>query len=260
MLRKIARRLLPRYSTLGVLLEAARESFGDLRQMVRFRQEFQALQQQAQATRPRFRLDRADWLPCFKDRTSYTTFDAHYTYHPAWAARILAQTRPECHIDISSILAFPTMLSAFMPVRFFDYRPARLHLSNLSCEQADMLALPFADGECSSVSCLHTIEHVGLGRYGDPLDYDGDLKAMKELVRVMRPGGDLLIVTPVGQNRIVFNGHRSYSYDQVLEGFQGCQLVQFSLVTDDRRFLEEADPALVAQQAYGCGCFWFRKQ
>ncbi|NDC42314.1 MAG: DUF268 domain-containing protein, partial [Chitinophagia bacterium] len=56
--------------------------------------------------------------------------------------------------------------------------------------------LPFESDSIPSLSCMHTIEHVGLGRYGDQLDPQGDLKAIAELKRVVQPGGDLLFVTP----------------------------------------------------------------
>ncbi|MFA5022982.1 MAG: hypothetical protein WC537_01800, partial [Candidatus Paceibacterota bacterium] len=51
------------------------------------------------------------------DKTALTNFDSHYIYHPAWAARVLAQTKPEEHIDISSTLHFSTLVSAFIPTK-----------------------------------------------------------------------------------------------------------------------------------------------
>lgn len=201
----------------------------------------------------------SDTYPCLTDRLKQTPFDAHYTYHPAWAARILAQTRPSEHIDISSILYFGTMLSAFIPVKFYDYRPAAINLSGYQSGFADLLQLPFPDGSVESISCMHTIEHIGLGRYGDPLDPEGDLKAIAELIRVLKPGGDLLFVTPVGRSRIEFNAHRIYSYEQIVSYFPPLQVQDFSLVDDNGRFISSASPALVAGQQYGCGCFWFRK-
>jgi hypothetical protein len=59
---------------------------------------------------------------------------------------------------------------------------------------------------------MHVIEHIGLGRYGEALDPDGDLKAIRELVRVLAAGGNLLVVVPVGRPRIQFNAHRIYDY------------------------------------------------
>jgi SAM-dependent methyltransferase len=211
----------------------------------------------------RFTATWRDRFPCLDDRTSTTGFDRHYVFHPAWAARILAQTRPAEHVDISSALIFPVLVSAFIPMRFYDYRPADLQLNNLTSEHADLLALPFPDASIPSLSCMHVVEHVGLGRYGDPSDPDGDLKAITELKRAVAPGGTLLYVVPVGRPRIMFNAHRVYSYDQVVGSFAGFELVQFALIPDSAEtggLLIDASPSLVAAQEYGCGCFWFRKQ
>ena len=107
---------------------------------------------------------------------------------------------------------------------------------------------------------MHTIEHVGLGRYGDPLDPGGDLKAIRELQRVTRVNGDLLLVTPVGRPKVQFNGQRIYSFELVNDLFGKFELKDFSLVTDTGDFIENADPALVRDQKYGCGCFWYHKK
>ena len=167
----------------------------------------------------RFSVNAADLYPCLKDRIIKTPLDHHYTYHPAWAARILAKTKPEFHVDISSILSFSTIVSAFVPVKFYDYRPADLKLSNLESGSEDLNKLSFESGSIPSLSCMHTIEHIGLGRYGDKIDPEGDIKSIEELKRVLQPGGDLLFVTPVGKPRIEFNAHRIYSYEQILEYF-----------------------------------------
>lgn len=197
--------------------------------------------------------------PCLKDKIATTPFDRHYTYHPAWAARVLATTRPEYHVDISSILYFGTMLSAFIPVRFYDYRPAELSLNDYESGFADLKKLSFETGSVPSISCMHTIEHIGLGRYGDELDPQGDLKAIAELQRVIKKGGDILFVTPIGQPKIQFNGQRVYAYEQIIDYFSGCELVEFSLIPDAGPMIIHANPAVVQQQQYGCGCFWFKK-
>jgi SAM-dependent methyltransferase len=203
-----------------------------------------------------------DRLPCLEDRTTTAGFDRHYVYHPAWAARILARTRPELHIDISSTLYFVSLVSAFLPVKFYDYRPADLQLSGLSCERADLLALPFPDRSVRSLSCMHVVEHVGLGRYGDPLDPEGDRKAMRELQRVVAPGGDLLFVVPVGKPLIRFNGHRIYAYEEVVHGLPELELVDFTLIPEASNGgppIPNATAERVGQEDYGCGCFWMRQ-
>jgi len=208
----------------------------------------------------RFSLKLKDLYPCLKDRVTTTPFDNHYTYHPAWAARVLKETRPKEHIDISSIISFSTIISAFIPVRFYDYRPALLNLSNLKSDFADLKSLPFEDNSVESLSCMHTIEHIGLGRYGDELDITGDLKAITELKRVVKESGNLLFVTPVGRPRIEFNAHRVYSYEQIIKYFEPLILKEFSLIPDNGGLIINADPAMVNKQNYGCGCFWFVKQ
>src|ERR1700704_302187 len=86
----------------------------------------------------RLEIPLAEIYPCLNDKISTTPFDRHYIYHPAWAARILAKTRPEYHVDFSSILSFGTVLSAFIPVKFYDYRPVGISLSNYNSQFADL--------------------------------------------------------------------------------------------------------------------------
>jgi len=207
----------------------------------------------------RFSVKTRDMYPCLKDTITKTPFDHHYTYHPAWAARILAQTKPAYHVDISSILSFSTIISAFVPVKFYDYRPADLKLNNLESGFADLKQLGFSANSIPSLSCMHTIEHIGLGRYGDEIDPQGDIKSINELKRVLKDGGDLLFVTPVGKPRIEFNAHRIYSYEQITEYFSPLISKEFSLIPDAGGIIINADPALVKAQQYGCGCFWFKK-
>ena len=207
----------------------------------------------------RFKLDWSDRYPCLEDNIGETHFDAHYIYHPAWAARILAQTRPSLHTDISSTLQFCTIVSAFIPVEFYDYRPADLSLSGLYSKCVDLTRLPFTDNSIGSLSCMHVVEHIGLGRYGDPLDPNGDLKAIAELKRVLAKGGALLFVTPVGKPKNQFNAHRIYSYEQITACFSDFQMEQFALVNDYGQFSINASPADANQQNYGCGCWWFKK-
>jgi SAM-dependent methyltransferase len=220
-------------------------------------QQFRSLCRAASLTPPNW----ADRYLVLEDATTTTAFDPHYTYHPAWAARILAHTRPTEHVDISSLLQFSTLVSAFVPVRFYDYRPAQLALNGLQCEHADLLALPFEDNSVDSLSCMHVIEHIGLGRYGEPLDPLGDRKAMRELARVLAPGGQLLFVTPVGKPRLQFNAHRIYSYEQIQEGFSSLTLREWALLPDDftHGLLLNPNVEVVEQQQYACGCFCFEK-
>jgi SAM-dependent methyltransferase len=208
----------------------------------------------------RFSIKISDFYPCIKDKTIKTDFDAHYVYHTSWAARKVKEINPIKHRDISSSLYFSGIASAFVPIDFYDYRPAELNLSGLKSKHSDLTKLHFEDNSIDSLSCMHTVEHIGLGRYGDPIDPNGDLKAISELKRVLKKEGSLLFVAPVGKPKIEFNAHRIYSYEQISEYFKELELKEFSLITDNGNYIEKADKNLVKDQKYGCGCFWFIKK
>jgi hypothetical protein len=207
----------------------------------------------------RFSIKFSDFHPQIKDKLSKTNFDTHYVYHTSWAARKVKEINSSVHTDISSSLYFSGIVSAFIPVDFYDYRPADLKLSNLKSGHADLTKLHFKDNSIKSLSCMHTVEHIGLGRYGDPFDPNADLQAINELERVLAKDGSLLFVVPVGQPKIEFNAHRIYSYEQITGYFKDLTLKEFSLITDSGDFIENAKMDLVKEQKYGCGCFWFIK-
>ena len=245
-------------------LTAARQSYhrelAGPKQYYTFRRQFAAFRKALQAAGRPWTLNWQDRQAHLLDATAITGFEAHYIYHCAWAARVLAETRPNTHVDISSHLPFATIVSAFLPVQFYDYQPAPLILSGLKTGQADLCALNFADRSIGSLSCMHVVEHIGLGRYGDPLNPNGDLQAIAELKRVLAPGGSLLFVVPIGKPKIIFNAHRIYSYRQIRDYFAELELKQFALIPDaEKIIIYDAREELADAQNYGCGCFWFRK-
>lgn len=228
-----------------------------------FKTEYDLLVQLSKKTKKRFILETNDIQLCTNDKSTKTPFDTHYVYHLAWAARILKQINPDIHTDISSSLHFCTIVSAFFKIEFYDYRPASIFLDNLKTNHADLTNLKFSDNSIRSLSCMHTVEHIGLGRYGDPIDYDGDLKAINELKRVLAVNGNLLFVVPIGKSKIKFNAHRIYSYEQVLSYFSDLSLIEFSLIPDnaiEAGMIINANKEISDNQSYACGCFWFQKQ
>ena len=209
----------------------------------------------------RFTMRWKDRYPRLDDRLAASDFDPHYIYHVGWATRLLARMRPAEHVDISSFLYFSVAVSAFLPVTFYEFRPASYRLEGLTSLAGDLHSLPMATDSVPSLSCMHVIEHIGLGRYGDPIDPGGDLTAIAELKRVLAPGGSLLFVTPTGRPRICFNAHRVYSYAQIVEYFAPLQLKEFTLLPDDssRGLIVGATADEADAQTYGCGCYHFVK-
>jgi hypothetical protein len=200
-----------------------------------------------------------DIQPCLGDWSKYTPFDAHYFYQGGWLARQLSVTKPVQHVDIGSSALTMSVLSALTNTIFVDYRPLKAFLSGLVPVAGDILRLPFSSDSVDSLSCLHVIEHIGLGRYGDPLDPQGSSKAALELQRVIKRGGRLFISLPVGRERVCFNAHRIHSPDSIVKMFSQLKLVEFSYVDDEGRLMECRMPSSASDLQYGCGLFVFEK-
>ena len=199
-----------------------------------------------------------DLNPHIYQKASSHGFDAHYLYQAAWAFRLILASKTEHHVDVASEAKFVAMLSAVVETTFIDIRPLAVDLDNFRSREGSILDMPYPDGSVDSLSCLHAIEHIGLGRYGDPIDPAGTLKAAKELARVVAPGGNLYLSLPIGKPRVCFNAHRVHSIAEVLEMFDGLELVEFSSVSDQREFVRGSDLDGFASAKYACGLFWFR--
>jgi hypothetical protein len=213
------------------------------------------------ANRPEFGNTFHRW-PILNEDTSATAFDAHYIYHVAWAIRKVRSLAPEHHVDFSSSLHFCTTVSALFPTTFFDFRPADLALENLKSLACDLTDPQLDVGQHASVSCMHVVEHVGLGRYGDALDVNGDLKAIANLKKVVLPGGDLFFAVPAGKPSISFNAHRVYSINSILDYFSDSfSLTELYFIPGPAGMAPLLNPTFEQTLLfpYGCGCFHFKK-
>ncbi len=201
----------------------------------------------------------ADLRPCLTDRASHTPFDPHYFYQAAWLAREINRIKPSFHVDVGSSVVATGVLSAFVPLLFVDFRPLRARLPNLDLIAGDIMRLPFADASVQSLSSLHVVEHIGLGRYGDRLDPDGWRTALGELARVLAPGGRLYLSTPVGRERVCFNAHRVFSPMAIAGALPGLKVERFAMVDDAGNYTDNAELTRAGNMAYGCGMFCFSK-
>jgi hypothetical protein len=125
-------------------------------------------------------------------------------YSTAWAFRRIIKLRPLVHIDIGSSLSLCSLLSSVIPVYFIDFRPLNARIEDLHSICGDIEFLPFESNCIHSLSCLHVIEHIGLGRYGDILDPEGMTKALMKLAEYWQKKGNFFLALPVGGREIMF--------------------------------------------------------
>lgn len=189
----------------------------------------------------------------------------HYFHQDLLVAQKVYCRQPQRHIDVGSrVDGFVAHLATFREVEAIDVRPLTSSTANIRFHCADMMAElpPSLVSATDSLSCLHAIEHFGLGRYGDPLQYEGHLRGLANLRRMLKPGGTLYLSTPISRKqRIEFNAHRVFRLPYLLNLFAGTfDLKSFSYVGDDENLYLDADPTCSEARdtfglRFGCGIF-----
>jgi hypothetical protein len=202
-----------------------------------------------------FALRAKDVYPCLQDRTGSTPIEPTYVLQDSWFARKISEQRPSTHVDVGSSARAMMLVAQFVPVTFVDIRPVEIQLPGFTFLGGSILALPFPDKSLGSVSSLCVIEHIGLGRYGDPFDAFGSEKAACELCRVLAPGGNLYVSVPIDQEcRIYFNAHRAFSREYVLQLFPDLTLIEEQYIYG-RSTISAYEP----QRGFGTGLYHFRR-
>jgi 2-polyprenyl-3-methyl-5-hydroxy-6-metoxy-1,4-benzoquinol methylase len=127
--------------------------------------------------------------------------------------------------------ALPLFLAGLgFQVTGFDFRQYPYRVPNFKFVQGDILEMPFEKGAFDAVTCVSTIEHIGIGFYSDPKDVlSSDTKGMQEIKRVLRPGGLLILTVPFGKS-FINNQQRIYDQhglDKLLAGFSVNKIKYF---------------------------------
>lgn len=94
-------------------------------------------------------------------------------------------------------------------------RPITIEYNKIATNDVRLTTLTVAEFEQNprqfdAAFSISSFEHDGLGRYGDPLNPDGDLIAMARMKDVVKPNGLLFLAVPVGCDALVWNAHRVY--------------------------------------------------
>ena len=208
--------------------------------------------------------DITKYWPILSDRGSASgDVKGHYFHQDLLVAQFIFEHSPLRHIDVGSrIDGFVAHCAAFREIEVLDIRdlPDSAH-SNIKFKKQDLMTrvdLPLSD----SVSCLHTLEHFGLGRYGDPINPIGHLDGFKNLVDMLEPKGRLYVSFPIGsKDAVYFNAHRVFHPKSIL-GWEPVKLklLRFDFV-DDLGDLHKDHNLLITipKVEYGCGIYTFER-
>jgi SAM-dependent methyltransferase len=191
-----------------------------------------------------------------------------YFYQDLYVANKIFENNPVKHVDIGSrIDGFVTHVASYRKIEVYDIRPLDSDIINVNFVQADLMNPNENLKEVTdSLSCLHTIEHFGLGRYGDPIDIDGHIKGLDQMFHILKRGGIFYFSTQIGPNTLAFNAHRIFSVRYLLNLFEDkYDLLSFSYIDDKDKF--HAEVAITENDInsnfgckMGCGIFILRKK
>lgn len=154
-----------------------------------------------------------EFLPCLHDwheEGGATTLE--YFWQDLLVARQIFAAKPERHVDVGSrVDGFVAHVASFREIEVFDVRPITTQIPGVRFRQADLMQpLDGMTGYCDSLSCLHALEHFGLGRYGDPIDPLGHERGLANMAALLRNDGAFYLSVPIGIARVEFNGQRVF--------------------------------------------------
>jgi SAM-dependent methyltransferase len=238
--------------------------FRNLRRLPSYFSSYNTLKKQARSSQEQFEF--GTLFPILDEKSEPAgSATGHYFHQDLLVAQKIFRAQPQRHIDVGSrVDGFVAHLATFREVEAIDVRPLVSTTPNIRFLCADLMAdlPPSLIGATDSLSCLHAIEHFGLGRYGDPLQYEGHLRGLANLRRMLKPGGILYLSTPIScRQRIEFNAHRVFRLPYLMNLFAGTfDLKSFSWIGDDGHLHVDQDATGVKAREtfglrYGCGIF-----
>lgn len=210
------------------------------------------------------------WLfyfyPILHEKNSQAALLGEYFWQDFFVAKEIIKLNPQVHVDVGSrIDGFIAHLACLRKVKVFDIRPLDYQIENVEFIQWDITnPNPNYKELADCVTCLHTIEHIGLGRYGDAINPNGWQLGLKSLNALLKVNGILWLSAPVGRQRIEFNAHRIFSPITIVQYAENLNLSLEAMyyinskglvsVQDIKKSLAE-----LAKEEYNLGIFQFRK-
>lgn len=169
--------------------------------------------------------------------------DEHYFIQDIWCARYIYSNKPQVHFDVgSSVESFVAhLLSMKQKTVLIDIRSIKNNMNTpflnsdfggVSYIQSNATNLEEIEtASIDSLSALCSIEHFGLGRYGDPIDPLAWKKALKAFQRVLKTNGKLYLSVPVGKiDKVCFNAHRVFRPQTIIDALDEMQILEMGYI------------------------------
>lgn len=173
-----------------------------------------------------------DYLwPIVSDKYANAGTIENYFWQDLWAAKLIWKSKVKEHFDIGSRIDgfIAHLLAMGIDVTMIDVRKFPKQVEGLHTIIDDATTLKqIPDESIESLSALCSLEHFGLGRYGDPLDPESCFKCFINIQKKLKKGGHLYLSVPVGKERVEFNAHRVFYARTIIECFDELELKEFS--------------------------------
>lgn len=210
-------------------------------------------------------------VPCLHDRYQESgAVNNEYFWQDLVVAQMINKANPERHVDIGSrVDGFVAHVASFRQLEVFDVRPISSSIPGVIFRQVDLMNQEslsgLGSGYCDSLSCLHALEHFGLGRYGDSVNPNGYRLGFNNMAKLLSAKGTLYLATPIGKERVEFNANWIFDPCTILRIAEenGLELVGL-MIFNNKQGLKEVDPtesvfSELATQEYNLGIFTFHK-
>lgn len=208
-------------------------------------------------------------MPCLHDWCEEGgVTKSEYFWQDLLVARWIFEARPEKHVDVGSrVDGFVAHVASFREIEVFDVRPITTSIPGINFKQADLMNP--AEGMidyCDSLSCLHALEHFGLGRYGDPIDPQGFEHGLSNMAALLREGGFFYLSVPIGVSRVEFNANRVFDPCIILDlaAQHSLKISALTVIRSGQQVetmvLDGVQMSYLATQQYSLGIFVFQKR
>lgn len=187
--------------------------------------------------RPTFEIQEQYMWPVIDCKYAYAGTINNYFLQDLWAAKLVIRSGIKQHFDIGSRLDYfiAHLLAADIDVTMIDVREFPGEIEQLHTIVDDATSLhQIPDESIDSMSALCSLEHFGLGRYGDPVDPEACFKCFDNIQRKLKAGGRLYISVPIGKERVEFNAHRVFYASTIVDCFSSLCVKEFSCASQGK--------------------------